>query len=252
MQSLYTAASGLSGQQKRLDTLAANVANASTTGYKSTRVDFKDALYSTMKSPVLENSADNNLLVGSGVILDATTIDFAQGANMETGMPLDFAIEGDGFFQVQTGAGELVYTRVGSFKTATIDGQNYLVTGQGHFVLDKNGGRVTVPSEDGAFSVSENGIISTVDGEIGTIGLYRFSNAEGLAPAGETCYSETPASGQPEPDDDSAIIQGALENSNVNLAQELTLLIRSQRAYSLASRALTTSDDMLGLANNMR
>lgn len=251
MQSLFTAASGLSSQQKRLDTLASNIANVSTPGYKSTRVDFKDSLYSTMDNPVLDNDVENNLLGGCGVNLDATNIDFRQGIGMDTGILLDFFIEGDGFFQVQKENGEVLYTRSGSFKTAAIDDVSYLVTAQGYFVLDDGGNRIMMPESNTEFSISDKGSISTLDGEYGTIGLFRFSNPGGLMPSGDTCYSETAASGASENDGNSVIVQGKLENSNVDLAQELTLLIRSQRAYSLASRALTTSDDMMGLANNM-
>lgn len=251
MQSLYTAASGLKGQQVRLDTLASNIANASTPGYKSTRVDFKDALYTTMKSPVLLNAADNNLLAGSGVLLDATTVDWGQGANVETGQPLDFAVEGEGFFQVETGGGQVLYTRSGNFTAAVIDNENYLVTPQGYFVLDSEGQRLKLPANGASFSVTDKGVISTTEGEFGKIGIVRFNNPGGLTAEGNANYSVTDASGQPEADENSIVVQGKLENSNVDLAQELTLLIRSQRAYSLASRALTTSDDMLGLANNM-
>jgi flagellar basal-body rod protein FlgG len=251
MQSLFSAASGLKSQQIRLDTLAANVANASTPGFKSTRVDFKDSLYGTMDNPVLDNDMENNLINGSGVIVDATNIDWKQGASIETGLPLDFAIEGDGFFQVQKENGEIMYTRSGNFNTAVIDNSNYLVTPQGYFVLDSGGGRVMMPETGTEYNINEKGVISTAEGEYGTIGLFGFQNPNGLSSAGDTCYVETAASGVPENDESSIIIQGKLENSNVDLAQELTLLIRSQRAYSLASRALTTSDDMLGLANNM-
>lgn len=251
MQSIYTAASGLTSQQKRLDTLASNIANVSTPGFKSTRVDFKDALYTTMDNPVLADGAENNLLTGSGVLLDATRTDFMQGTAVETGLPLDFAIEGDGFFQVQKDNGELMYTRSGSFKTTSIDDVNYLVTAQGYFVLDSEGNRMTLPETGTSFGVTEEGVITTTEGEGGRIGLVSFSNPNGLSAAGDTSYSITAASGQPIAAEGSIIVQGKLENSNVNLAQELTLLIRSQRAYSLASRALTTSDQMLGLANNM-
>lgn len=251
MQSLFSAASGLSGQQKRLDTLASNIANVSTPGYKSTRVDFKDSLYRTMDNPVLDNDVDNNLLGGTGVILDATNIDFRQGAGVDTGIPLDFFIEGDGFFQVQKENGEVQFTRSGSFRTAIIDDVSYLVTSQGYFVLDGGGNRIMLPPNGTEFYVSDKGVIGTVDGEYGTIGLFSFSNPNGLAFSGDTCFTVTVASGVPENDEGSIIVQGKLENSNVDLAQELTLLIRSQRAYSLASRALTTTDDMLGLANNM-
>jgi flagellar hook-basal body protein len=126
------------------------------------------------------------------------------------------------------------------------------VTAQGHFVLDADGNKIELPANGSALSVNGNGVLQTTEGAAVTLGLTKFPNPEGLAPQGETCYSATVASGQPEPDADSTIVQGGLENSNVDLAQELTLLIRAQRAYSLASRALTTSDDMLGLANNMR
>ncbi len=251
MQSLYTAASGLRGQQKRIDTVASNIANSSTTGFKSTRVDFKDALYNTMDNPVLGDGTDSNLLSGSGVILNATSIDFTQGANIDTGLPLDFAIEGAGFFQVQAENGEVLYTRSGSFSITAIDNDNYLVTPQGYFVLDSSGNRIMMPEIGKEISISAKGIISTTEGEVGTIGIVSFSNPGGLLGAGDTSYRASDVSGQPEIDENSALVQGKLENSNVNLAQELTLLIRSQRAYSLASRALTTSDDMQGLANNM-
>jgi flagellar basal-body rod protein FlgG len=125
------------------------------------------------------------------------------------------------------------------------------VTSQGFFVLDGDGNRIMLPENGTEFGVTEKGVISTAEGEYGMIGLFRFQNPNGLSSAGDTCYAETEASGLPENDDGSILIQGKLENSNVDLAQELTLLIRSQRAYSLASRALTTTDDMLGLANNM-
>lgn len=251
MQSLFSAASGLTNQQKRLDALASNIANASTPGFKATRVDFKDSLYTTMDNPVLDNDADNNLLKGTGVSLDATNINWGQGANIDTGQPLDFAIEGDGFFQVQKENGEVMFTRSGSFRTATIDDVNYLVTSQGYFVLDDEGNKIMMPDAGADFSITDQGVISTAEGEFGTIGLFQFANPNGLSAAGDTCYTVTAASGEALTDENSVIVQGKLENSNVDLAQELTLLIRSQRAYSLASRALTTSDDMLGLANNM-
>lgn len=251
MQSLYTAASGLSNQQKRLDTIASNIANASTTGYKSTRVDFKDALYSTMEDPVLADGAENNLLAGSGVLLDATSIDFQQGSITQTGQPLDFAVEGSGFFQVQNENGETLYTRSGSFCVTNVDNENYLVTPQGYFVLDLSGDRIKLPDASGNLTVTEKGVIEADGKEYGTLGLVGFANPDGLSPAGDTCYRATDNSGLPEKDLDSGIIQGSVETSNVNLAQELTMLIRSQRAFSLASRALTTTDDMMGLANTI-
>ena len=250
MQSLFTAASGLTAQQFRLDTIGSNISNANTPGFKATRVDFKDALYHTMINPEDLESTEN-LQGGSGVLLSATNIDMEQGTAVETGLPLDFAIEGDGFFRVQDASGRILYTRNGSF-TAMNDGAgNYLVTAEGYYVLDKDGNRLKLPDSVTGLSVSRDGVMSTDDQVFGTLGTVSFTNTDGLSPVGGTCFEETASSGPPIAVGDSAVIQGSLERSNVDMSQELTLLIRSQRAYSLASRAVTTSDDMMGLANNV-
>ncbi|SHH83261.1 flagellar basal-body rod protein FlgG [Sporobacter termitidis DSM 10068] len=251
MQSLYTAASGLSAQQTRLDTISANIANVNTPGYKSTRTDFKDALYTTMIDPVLADSAANNLLAGSGVLLGATNINMSEGTVSQTDLPLDFAIQGGGFFQVQADNGEILYTRSGAFNATIIDGGNYLVTPEGYFVLDADGNRITLPDNISSAQVSADGTI-TADGQsYGAIGLVSFQNPNGLSPAGNSCFRVTANSGQPVQDLTSGVTQGSLERSNVDLSEELTLLIRAQRAYSMASRALTTTDDMMGLADTM-
>ncbi|NCB50706.1 MAG: flagellar hook-basal body protein [Clostridia bacterium] len=251
MQAIYTAGSGLRGQQTRLDTIAANIANSDTVGYKSSRVDFKDALYSLMDSPVAD-SEEANLFVGSGVVLGATATDFSNGSMSVTGNLLDFAIQGSGFFSVRNAAGETLYTRNGSFSVSSMDGENRLVTAQGYEVLDAEGNRITVPDGSSDISVSASGVLSTTEGEFAVLGIVSFSNPDGLSAAGDTCYTASEVSGEPETAKGVSIVQGSLENSNVDLAQEMTLLIRSQRAYSLASRALQTADDMEGLANNMR
>lgn len=251
MQAIYTAGLGLSSQQTRLDTIAANIANADTVGYKSTRADFKDALYAFMDSPVAD-SEDANLLVGSGVVLGATTTDFSDGSLSATGNLLDFAIQGEGFFSVRNTAGETLYTRNGSFSVSPEGGDNYLVTAQGYYVLDREGNRIAVPGDSSEINVSDDGVLSTAAGELARLGIAAFSNPDGLSAAGDTCYAATEVSGEPEAAEGMTVVQGSLESSNVSLAQEMTLLIRSQRAYSLASRALQTADDMEGLANKMR
>jgi flagellar basal-body rod protein FlgG len=251
MQSLYTAASGLTSQQLRLDTIAANISNANTPGFKATRVDFKDALYHTMVDPEPSDAPADNLACGSGVLLDATNIDMNQGAIEETGITLDFAIEGDGFFQVQDENGQILYTRSGSFTTTNDGSGNYLVTPEGYYVLDADGNRLKLPESVTNLTVYENGVIRVDGQEYGALGVVGFANADGLAPAGGTCYTETVSSGPSLADSGSKIVQGSLERSNVDMSQELTLLIRSQRAYALASRAVTTTDDMMGLANNL-
>jgi flagellar basal-body rod protein FlgG len=251
MQAIYTAGSGLRSQQTRLDTIAANIANSDTVGYKSTRADFRDALYSLMDSPAAD-SEGANLHVGSGVLLNATATDFAEGSLSPTGRLLDFAIQGSGFFSVMNPAGDTLYTRNGSFSVSTEDGANYLVTAQGDYVLDTNGDRIAIPDGAAEISVSKDGGLSASGQQFAVLGITGFSNPDGLSAAGDSCYTATDTSGEPVPAEKVTITQGSLENSNVDLAQEMTLLIRSQRAYSLASRALQTADDMEGLANNMR
>lgn len=236
MRSLFSAASGLSAQQRRLETISANIANADTPGFKATRTDFKDALYTTMVNPVNADSMAGNLLAGSGVLLGATAIDMSQGATVQTDQVLDFAIEGRGFFQVQTDNGDILYTRGGCFAPAVIDGEIYLTTREGYFVLDANGQWITLPPDISGLRVSPGGVLMTADQNYGALGIVSFTNPQGLEPAGGTYFRTTENSGQPEPDLESTVIQGSLERSNVDLARELTMLIRAQRAYSLASR----------------
>lgn len=251
MQAIYSAASGLKCQQTRLDTIAANLANSNTAGYKSSRVEFRDALYTAMDSPA-GDAEQANLLAGSGVLINATSASFSDGTLTNTGAPLDFAISGSGFFTVADAGGEVSYTRNGSFSVSA-DG-NYLVTAQGLYVLDREGNRISLPADRTGLRVSSDGVLS-VDGggEIAAIGIAEFQNPDGLLAVGNTCFQETAVSGGPMfAGTDASVVQGSLENSNVDMAQEMALLIRSQRAYSLSSRALQTADDMEGLANNIR
>jgi len=251
MQAIYSAATGLKSQQRRLDTIAANIANANTTGYKAVRVDFKDALYTAMDSPVGGNEA-RNLFAGSGVMLGATTTGFSNGTLMATGSMFDFAISGSGFFTVENAGGENLYTRSGSFGITSEGGNSLLVTAQGYYVLDAQGNRITLPEDTSGLGVTDTGVLHTASGEVAALGIAEFSNPDGLKFSGDSCFEATEVSGAAVPSQNPAVVQGSVESSNVNLAQELTLLIRSQRAYSLASKALQTADDMDGLANNMR
>jgi len=250
MQAIYTAATGLRAQQTRLDTIASNVSNVNTAGYKSTRVDFKDALYTLMENPAGDSMA-SNLLTGSGVLLNAATTDFSEGRLEVTNSVLDFAIIGEGFFTLENPQGEILYTRNGSFSLSAEGDVNYLVSSQGCYVLDRDGNRITLPKDLDGLSIN-GATLRSADGDLATLGIVTFPNNDGLLAAGQSCYQPSEASGEPVLMEDAHIEQGKIESSNVDLAQELTLLIRSQRAYSLASRALQTADSMDGLANNIR
>ena len=251
MRAIYTAASGIKNQQLRLDAIASNVANVNSVGYKSTRVDFKDALYSLMQNPV-GGSEENNLLSGNGVIVGATSADYTAGKIMSTGSPMDFAIRGEGFFTVESTSGEKLYTRNGSFGISPEGESSYLVNSEGNYLLDTSGSRITLPKDISNLSVTESGVLAIKDTQIAELGIVEFGNPEGLIPTGKSCFSVSENSGEPFSASDPQVGQGFIEGSNVELAQELTLLMRSQRAFSMASKALQTADEMEGLANNMR
>lgn len=250
IQATQTAASGLRAQQSRLDVIAANIANVNTVGYKSARADFQDALYTRIKDPV-GNSEANNLLRGSGVILSSTGRDFSDGAAQETDGDLDFSLSNGGFFMLEDGQGERLYTRNGSFSLSEEGGKSYLVNADGDYVLSNQGTRISIPST-GAISVTEDGTLSCGGTKVADLGVVEFENAQGLRAVGDSCFQETADSGSLYVAQGAKVTQGSLEKSNVDLGQEMTLMMRTQRAYTLTSRALQTADEMDGLANNMR
>ncbi|NMA38102.1 MAG: flagellar hook-basal body protein [Papillibacter sp.] len=278
MQAIFTAASGIKNMQTRLDTIASNIANINTIGYKAKRLDFKDTLYKALvlpdeadaelirlapaeqteegapaegngeEVPPVETILDKYVLIGSGVRISSTTTDFKDGATKTTGTATDLAISGRGFFTLESDAGERLYTRNGSF---TVSSSGYLVNANGYFVLDNQGQRIMLTGDTFGLKVSDRGELSFPDGYVATLGLADFNNLNGLEAAGDSCYRATAASGQPLQAEVGAVLQGYLENSNVDMANDLTMLIRSQRAFSLMSKALQTADDMEGLANNI-
>lgn len=235
IQSLHTAASGMRAGQKKIDNIANNIANVNTVGYKQKRVNFTDALYQTMLNPV-EEDQDNNLQRGHGVLVSSVVKDFTKGSYISTDRALDFAINGEGFFAVETEEG-VRYTRAGNFYSQTVNGENYLVTANGNFVLDGEYNRITVNDEDELSS---------------ELGVFTFINPEGLSEEGNNLYQVTEVSGEAETVDNPKVSQGFLEQSNVDLTEQLTDMMRAQRAYQVASRLVTISDEMEGMANNLR
>lgn len=259
-EAVYMAATGIRHQQMRLDTIANNVANINTVGYKATRLDFKDAIYTANSlGPVA--STGENTQKGHGVIAAANNRLYEGGALLDTGRDLDFAIQGVGFLEIEDANGGIFYTQSGNLYLSGTDPDQdkYLVTGNGSYVHDAAGNRILCPAGTTAVGCSETGLItfSGPDGETGPLGtvqlgVFTFSNPHGLESAGKDSFRISEASGQRLEAREYSVRQGALEASNVSLAQEMTLMIRAQRAFSLASRALTTADDMEGIANNMK
>ncbi|MCL2662693.1 MAG: flagellar hook-basal body protein [Oscillospiraceae bacterium] len=252
------AASGLRNQQMRIDTIAHNIANANTHGYKNARLDFKDALYVAGITPGPARSLEESQQKGHGLMNMAITRDFKPGPMERTERELDFAIEGEGFFSLSDPHGDVVYTRSGVFFRSVEANGIFLVNGQGLYVLDENGGRIQLPFETSKIEADVDGTLRFLDmnnNQLGQarLGIFTFRNIKGLETVGGGNFAPSPAAGQRfQVNDNITLRQGVLEGSNLNLAEEMTRVIRTQRAFQLASRALTTADEMQGIANNMR
>jgi flagellar basal-body rod protein FlgG len=255
---LWIAKTGLDAQQTQMAVITNNLANVSTTGFKRSRAVFADLLYQTVRQPGAQSSQDSQLpsglMLGTGVRPVATEKLFSQGNIVQTGNPLDLAINGRGFFQVLLPDGTQAYTRDGSFQL-TADGQ--IVTAAG-FQLDPG---ITVPEQVQSLTVGADGTVSVLVAgesaptEIGQVQLADFINPAGLQPIGENLFLETASSGNPQagsPGDTGlgTLVQGSLESSNVNVVEELVSMIETQRAYEMNSKAIATTDEMLAYVNN--
>ena len=260
MRSLYTAASGMLTQQMNTDNIAHNLANVNTTGFKKSRIEFQDLFYQTLMeagTPITTGaSIPVPLQIGLGVKPVAEQKMFIQGNLVQTEWKYDLAIAGDGFFQVKLPNGEIAYSRDGSFKP---DKDGNIVTAQGYFLEPP----MSIPADTLEYRVTEEGAVTVklpgqVDPqELGQITLVRFVNPAGLDRIGNNLYVQTAASGQPiegQPtlDGFGSIQQLFLEQSNVKVVEEMVNLIVAQRAYETNSKAIQTSDDMLGVANNLK
>jgi flagellar basal-body rod protein FlgG len=261
IRALFTSSTGMKSQQLNVDTVANNLANVNTTGYKRSSVHFQDLLYQTLK-PAGTETVDGQIVpqgiqVGLGVRPAAIAKQFTQGSLIQTGNTFDMAIEGDGFFQLTLPDGTTGYTRDGSFK---VNANGQMVTADGYLLEPA----ITVPQEYIQVAVGPDGVVSAIvagDGapvNVGQIELARFVNPSGLdGRLGRNVLLETEASGaaqatQPGQDGAGSIEQGFLENSNVQVVEEILNLIVAQRAYEANSRVIQTSDEMLQTANNVR
>jgi flagellar basal-body rod protein FlgG len=261
MRSLDIGATGMLAQQMNVDVISNNIANMTTTGFKRQRVDFKDLIYQNIARPGAPSSDVGTILpsglqLGLGVRVGAVYRIHEQGALQITENPLDLALTGDGFFQIEMPDGETAYTRSGVFQVNQ-DGE--IVTSQG-YRLDPN---ITAPQNTIAIQVNENGeVFAQLDGQVnlqnlGQIQLANFVNPAGLESVGDNLFKETEASGPPvtgNPGDENfaTVRQGALENSNVNVVEEITSLITAQRAYEMNSNVINTSDEMLQTVTQLR
>lgn len=253
IRSLWTAKTGLDGQQTHLDMIAHNLANVSTNGYKTMRPMFEDLLYQNIRQPGAQSTQQtqlpSGLQIGVGARVVATEHIFTQGNLQQTGNALDLAINGKGFFQILMPDGTTAYTRDGSFQ---VDNTGQIVTASGYPLQPS----ITIPADAVTVSIGRDGVVSvtqpgsTAANQIGSIQLASFINPAGLLSVGENLFSETAASGAPAANTPGTnglglINQAFVETSNVNVAEELVNMIQTQRAFEINSRAITTSDQML-------
>jgi flagellar basal-body rod protein FlgG len=259
MRSLWTATTGMSAQNLNMDVIANNLANVSTSGFKKSRADFQDLLYQIMKVPGSPTSADTKsptgIQVGLGVQPGSVTKVFTEGDIVQTGNTLDVAIEGAGFFQVDMPDGNTAYTRSGNLK---LDGEGRITTSDGYPIQPE----ITIPEDALQVTISQTGVVSAIVGgdttstELGNIDLADFVNDAGLLAIGKNLFRETEASGTalvgtPGENGIGTLLQGYVENSNVNLVEELTQMISSQRAFEINSKVISTSDEMMQTVTNM-
>lgn len=261
MRSLDIGATGMLAQQTNVDVISNNIANMTTTGYKRQRAAFSDLMYQNIDRPGSTSSnvgtvVPSGIQIGLGVRNSAVYRLHEQGPITLTENPLDLAITGEGFFQIQMPSGETAYTRDGTFQ---ISETGQLVTSQGYPVQPS----ITIPADATDIEINEAGqVIVSLPGQValsnvGQLQLATFINPTGLNAIGDNLLLETEASGtantgNPNENRFGSIRQGALEQSNVNVVQEITALIAAQRAYEMNSNVIQTSDEMMQSVSQLR
>lgn len=260
IRSLWTSATGMQAQELNIDVIANNLANVNTSGFKKSRAEFQDLLYESMRPAGAASSADTTvptgIQLGHGTRPAAVQKMFSQGDFQNTQNELDWAIEGDGFFQIELPDGDTGYSRSGEFK---LDADGRIVNPDGFLLIPE----MTVPTDTISISVGLDGTVSVIQAgdatptEIGSVQLARFVNPAGLRSLGKNLYSPTNGSGNeiigtPGDNGFGTLAQGFLEMSNVSVVDEMVNMITAQRAYETNSKVITTADDMLQLANNLK
>lgn len=250
---LWVSKSGLEAQDKNIATIANNLANVNTTGFKKGRALFEDLIYQNLRQAGAQSTQNTQIPtginMGTGVHLVATEKMFGQGGIQNTQNPLDMAIEGRGFFTILMPDGSQAYTRDGSFKT---DNTGQIVTSNGYPLQPS----ITIPAQTLGVTIGADGTVSaTVVGNatpsiIGNIQLADFTNQAGLQPIGQNLFVETAASGSalldaPGKSGLGSVQQNSLEASNVNVVEELVNMIQAQRSYEITAKSIQTVDNML-------
>jgi len=243
LEGLSSAAAGMAAQQAKLDAISNDLANASTTGYKHVRVGFRDLLYQQAGKP-----AANGVRVGAGAAAVDAGRGWEQGALQNTGNPLDVAIQGEGFLRVRLPDGRIGLTRDGGLE---LDGRRRLMTSTGALVQPA----VTIPQGVSLdkVSIASNGTVSAAGRQIGRLQLVTVRSPQGLLSVGDNAFVPTAASGRATAAPNTTTLsQGALESSNADLADDMVQMIEAQRSYQLAAKAISTADQMMEIANQVK
>lgn len=261
IRSMYTGATGMHAQQLLVDTISNNIANANTTSFKADRAEFTDLIYQKIKDPGYRTdsrvSVSEGIQIGLGVQTTGVKKDFDLGSPKETNNGTDMMLNGKGFFQVVMGDGEIAYTRDGSFG---INAEGALVTSQGYKLEPE----IMLPDGTTEIIVTGDGLVSAIVGsntdepeEIGQIEVATFVNETGLHNLGGNLYLESIASGEPNLEypgeiSSGSLMQGYLEESNVDVIEAMVNLITAQRGYEMNSKTITTSDTMLSTISQLK
>ncbi|HEX5779095.1 MAG TPA: flagellar basal-body rod protein FlgG [Xanthobacteraceae bacterium] len=260
MRALYTAATGMLAQEMNVEVISNNIANMRTTGFKRQRVEFQDLLYQNYRRVGTSTSDQGTRLpvgldIGAGVKVVGTPRIMSQGSVLPTEKELDVTIRGEGFFRVQMPDGRIAFTRAGSFE---LDAEGRVVTPEG-YVVDPG---ITVPQDAVGITINQQGLVQvmqpgqTAPSDIGQLQLARFVNKSGLQPIGDNLFLETASSGAPQDGTPGTegfgnLLQGHLEQANVNSVTEISDLIAAQRAYSMNARVVSAADEMLQSTTQM-
>jgi flagellar basal-body rod protein FlgG len=261
MQALRSAATGMAAQQLNVEVISNNIANMNTVGFKKQRAEFQDLLYETMVQAGAQSSDQGTVVptgvqVGAGVKAGSVYRIDTQGTLTATGNKLDLAIQGRGFFQVLMPSGETAYSRAGNF---AVNDQGQLVTQDGYLVQPA----ITIPNDATDISISKSGQVqvtqpgSPTPNVVGQLELVSFMNEAGLLAQGSNLFKESAASGPPTTGTPGVqgmgdLVQGYTEASNVDAVSEITALIVAQRAYEMNSKVISTADNMLGVASQLK
>jgi flagellar basal-body rod protein FlgG len=260
IRALYSAGTGMTAQQMNVDTIANNLANANTTGFKMRQMQFQDLLYQSFVQPGSSAGAQtlvpSGLQIGMGTRAASNEIIFTQGSFQETDNPLDLVIQGKGFFQVRVPTGETAYTRDGSFQ---LDKDGNVVDASGNPLIPN----ITIPAQAQSIAIGADGTVTytqpgqTASQTAGQIQLANFTNPAGLNSVGNNLFKPTDASGDPTVGNPGgqeglgSLLQGYVENSNVSVVQEFINMIVSQRAYEANTKVVKAADEMYQAVNNL-